>query len=290
MKRSVPIVVVVLLPAVAIGTDKSIPELIQDLGVQDAGNHTCNTACGILVKMKDEAVPHLQGALRNPKPRVRYYAVRCLGDINTAESRRVLLDALSTGTDDVREQAAYALAWHPHPDAEQAYISFLSGANRWHVRYAVKALGEIKSQRAMPDLTAIRDNPESWHFYYAAIVAIRKIESKELPQAVSDALESMRKAKYCTSVGKKQLSESVATIKADLDRALPDVFDVFLWTTKGTESSKIEPNAETILRDAGKAAYPYIRIALKDGDHDIRRRTRALVKKLGLEDEFKEDL
>jgi HEAT repeat protein len=287
VKRIHPVVIVVLLPAVAIAADKSIPELIRDLGVEDAGNHTCNTACGILVKMKDEAVPHLQGALQHPNTRVRYYAVRCLGNIDTAESRRVLLDALSTGTDDVREHAAYALTWHPHPDAEQAYIYSLSGENRGHVLYAIRALGEIKSRRALPDLTAIRDDPESWRFYYAAIVAIRKIESKELTQEVVDALNLLRKAKYCTAVGEKQLSESVAVIKANLDRALPDVFDIFLWRIKGREL-KIEPNAATILRDAGTAAHPYIRIALKDDDQGTRRRTRALIKKLRLEDQFKE--
>lgn len=55
--------------------DKTIADLINELGVQDEGNDTCNTASAILVTKKDEHVPALRDALCNPNDRIRRYAV-----------------------------------------------------------------------------------------------------------------------------------------------------------------------------------------------------------------------
>jgi len=269
--------------------DKTMPELIKDLAVQDKGNNTCNTACRILTMKKDEAVPYLEKALEDPNERVQYYAVRCLGSIATEKSRESLIRAFSEGKADVRQHAAYALTWHPHQEAEDVYIEFLEGQDRWHVRHAVQALGEIRSQKALPHLKFIRDNPEGWHFYYTALVAIRKIESRELPKKVSDALQFIRTAKYSSSVDEKQLSASEVIVKDNIESALPDIMDIFLWATKGNES-KVEPNSKTILRDAGKLAYPYIRIGLRDKDENVSRKAERLVTELGWESEFRKDL
>ncbi len=267
---------------------KSIPELIDSLGVEDRGNHTCSTACGILLMKKDEAVPYLQRALTNSNKRVRYYSVRTLGSIDTKRSREVLIRAFCNGLDDVREHAAYALTWHPHQDAEQVYIDFLGGKDQWHVWRAIKALGEIKSKSAIPHLAQIRDNPKGWRFYYAALVSLRKIESQELPQEVQDSLDFLRKAKYSHKVNAAKLATSVKIIKANLETVLPDVFEIYLLTTRG--ESKVEPNSRTILRDSGELAHPYVKIALRDEDENMSRKARQLVTRLGWEMKFKKDL
>ncbi len=278
--------IAVAVPALA---DKSIPELILDLGVQDRGNHTCNTAAGILVQKGDEAVPHLEKAITNPDDRVQHYAIRSLGHINTASSRKVLIAAFASDSSTIRHRSAYALAWNPHPDAEDVYIAFLSHSERFYVRYAIKALGEIKSKKALLSLKDIVAEPNGWHDYYASLCSIRKIENNELPQELSDALEFLRKSKYAKSVDESQLVRSVGIIKANLAAALPDVFNVFLWVTKGKESKR-EPNAKTILRDAGETAYPYIKIGLNDPDYNINRKTKSLVEELGIEKTLKKNL
>lgn len=273
--------------------EKPIPELIDDLGVVDGGNCTRNTASGILRRRKDEAVPFLAEALSNPNERIRYSSVRCLGQINTEESRNALIKAFSNGMDDVRNHAGYALTWHPHPDAQQVYIGLL-GSDDWHyMSYAIHALGDIKSKKAIPFLKKIRDNLEApkqhlWRFYYASCVALRKIEDKELSQQLQGALALLKKAKHSSDIDKQELSSAVKLIKENFEEALPDVFNIFHWQPKNA-FSYIDPNCKTILRDAGELAYPYIRLGLRDKDHILRRRTRDLVKELGLESEFSED-
>lgn len=290
MKRIVTVFVVLLIVCdAALSVEKTIPQLIGDLAVQDPGNNTCNTACGILVMKKDEAIPVLRNALRNENDRVRYYSVRCLGEINNPAARTALIDAFSNGVDDVREHAAYALTWHPGQDAEQVYIDSLSGRDKWHVRHAIQALGEIRSKKAVPRLIAIRDNPPGWDSYYVALVALRKIESKELSPEVQASLDFLRKAKYSQSVDVKKLLVSAETIKANLQTVLPDVFDIFLWVTKGNES-KGEPNAKTILSGAGRLTHAYVAIGLRDEDENVSCKAKELVEELGWQAEYEKDL
>jgi HEAT repeat protein len=265
----------------ALSAEKSLPELINDLGVEDKGNCTCNTACGILMLKKDEAVPYLEEALTNPNERIRYYAVRTLGEINTDASRHVLIRAFSDGRDDVRPHAGYALTWHPHSDAEQVYIEFLNEKDRWHAWHAVEALGTIKSQKAVPRLEGIRENPESWKFYYTAVVALRKITDQGLSQEVADALAFLREAKYASDIDEKKLNASAAVIRSNIETALPDVFGLYVWVTKGNESDR-EPNAVTLIGDAGERAYPYIAIGLRDANFNVRYKFVQLVESLSL--------
>lgn len=265
--------------------NETIPQLINDLGAKEEGNATCNTACAILVMKKDESVPALQKALKNKNDRIRYYAIRCLGEITTQKSRRVLITAFSNGLDDVREHAAYALTWHPHPDAEMVYIKFLNGKSRWHARHAINALGDIRSKAAIPYLVNIRDNPEGWYFYYAVVIALRKIESKELPKDEIEAFDLLKRSKFSRSIDEKQLLEAERIIRGDIKTVLPDVVDFYLWVTKGNDTYKIEP----VIRDAGNLAYPYLRIGLRDKDENINHRIKDLIIKLGWQSEFKDD-
>jgi HEAT repeat protein len=272
----------------AFSSEKAIPELIEDLAVEDEGNCTCNTACGMLLKMKDEAVPDLQKALQNQNEKIRYYAIRCLGVINTEKSRKTLIEASSNGSDDVRRHAQYALTWHPHKDAEKIYISLLDDNDKWRVLHAIEALGEIRSKSVIKQLEKIRDNPDGWRYYYYSLIALRKIESKELPKELSEALSFLTIAEYLNKIDENQLSESVKVINKNIEIALPDVLNIYLWSIKRTES-KTEPNVGAIIRDAGKPAYPYLRIGLMDEDENISREVKELIEKLGWQAEFEID-
>jgi hypothetical protein len=276
MNRIVAATVAILLACASARAEKSVSQWIADLAVKDQGNFTCNTASSALTHKGEEAVPALADALRNENERVRYYAVRCLGQINTKTARSALIDAFFNGKDDVREQAAYALTWKPARDAEQVYIAVLGGHNEWRVRSAIKALGEIRSAKAAPYLTRIRDNPPGWHSYYAVVVALRKIESREFSSDIQGALDFLRKAKYSRRVNGQRLSDSASIIKQNIRETVPDVFDIFLWVTKGSESPAT-PNAKTILHEAGPLAYPVVRIGLNDPDLNVSRDTKALV-------------
>ena len=265
----------------AVSAEKPIPELINDLGVEEKGNSTCNTACGILMTKKDEAVPYLEEALTNPNERIRYYAVRALGQIDTDASRHVLIRAFFEASEDVRPHAGYALTWHPHPGAEQVYIELLTEKDPWHAWHAVEALGTIRSQKAVQNLQEIEENPESWRFYYTAVVALRKITDQGLSQEVADALAFLREAKYASDIDEKKLNASAAVIRSNIEAVLPDVLELYLWVAKGNESGR-EPNAVTLIRDGGERAYPYIAIGLRDPDFNVRYKFVELVESLSL--------
>ncbi len=286
MKTSIAATVAILIACTSVHAEKTVSQLIDDLAVQDQGNNTCNTACGILTRKGDEAVPPLRDALRNENERSRYYAVRCLGQINTKTARSALIDAFSSGMDDVRDHAAYALTWTPEQDAEPVYIAFLDSHDEWHVRNAIKALGEIRSEAAVPHLAQIRDKPKGWYSYYAAFVALRKIDRHEPSPQIRGALDFLRQAKYSRQPDAQRLASSANTIRENVQSLLPDVFDIFLWATKGNESDAT-PNATTILHDAGHLAFPVIKIGLNDPDENVSRKTKKLVEQFGWNEEMK---
>lgn len=273
----------------AICSEKDFPQLIGELAVKDKGNITCNTACVVLVAGKDEAVPALRDALRNDNDQTRYYAVQCLGQINTKAARSALIDAYSNGVSDVRKHAAYALTWTPEQDAEEIYLDGLMEHDQWHVRKSIKALGEIKSEKAVPPLRQIRDNPPDWYTYYATIIALRKIESQQLTPEVQTALTFMRQAKFSQDIDTQKLNDAANVIRQNLPNAMPDVFDIFLSINKGKQS-KAEPNAKTILRDAGPLALPVVQIGVKDPDERVSRSTKLLVEEFGWDKLLQESL
>ncbi len=270
---------------VGVISGKSIPELIQDLGVNDEGNHTCNTASALLITRKDEAVPYLDSALSSPNKKICTRAVNVLGSINTKKSRAVLIRAYPKLDEDLRGYIAYILAFWPNKDAEAVYIRALSQKNPWHYQVCIiRAMGEVKSREALPNLREIIAKPNGWDEYYTALCSVRKIKGKELPPKLSEALELLKKAKYNASVNKEQLKSSGKVIMANINLVLPDLLNIYLYVTKGNITD-FEPNAKTLLRDAGDAAYPYFAIALKNSSHEYL--MNSLIKELGIEGKFK---
>jgi len=260
--------------------NKTIPQLINDLGVKDRGSHTCNTAAGILVQKYDESVPYLEKALSNPNKQIRESAIRCLCDINSKKSRKILIDIFPNVSNEMCSVLAYYLAWHPTKDAEEIYIASLNDKTPHHLYRFIYALGKIKSVKALPNLKAIISTPKGWRLYYTAFCAVREIENKNLTKELADAIVFMRNAQYSYfNVNKEQLSRSVALIKKNIISVLPDIFNAYLFVTKGNRLDR-DPSVATLLADAGKDAYPYILIGLNDPDNNIKRKTESLLKKL----------
>src|SRR5216117_3210914 len=103
----------------------------------------------------------------------------------------------------------------------------------WHRRAMIVALGAIHSGRAAPLLTAMRDTVAGWHDYYATVVALRHIGSRELNSTLRSALDSLRSAKYRADFDSLRLVAAAKTVAAHLNVAMPDVFDIVLWAGKG---------------------------------------------------------
>ena len=266
--------------------EKTIPQLINDLKVKDKGNHTCNGAVFMLVRKGDKAVPYLQKAISNPDKQTRHYAVLCLGHINTQKARKALINAFFNGPQGMRSKSAYALAWHPDKDAENIYIASLAdNKNEFYTSYMLNALGKIKSTKALPKLKAIIAKPRGWRLYYSAFRAIREIEGKTPSKELNDAVIFMQRAQYMHSPPNKQrLEKSADLIRENMDSVLPDLFNSYMAAIKGNRFYR-DPDVITLLDDAGRKAYPYIKIGLNDPDDNVRWKTEALLKELNISKE-----
>lgn len=261
-------------------TEKTIPQLINNLGVRDRGSHTANTAFYILVKKGNEAIPFLKKAISSTDKRISSHAIRCLGDINSKKSRKLLINAFAHASGKKRSAIAYYLAWRPNKDAEEIYMASLNDKVPHHFYRHIYALGEIKSVKALPKLKAITVKPKGWQLYYAAFCAVREIEDKSPSRELEDAVIFMRRAQYMHYPPNKQrLKKSADLIRENIDLVLPDLFNAYLAIVKGSRFYRT-PDVITLLDDSGRKAYPYIKIGLNDPDDNIKRKTESLLKEL----------
>lgn len=269
----------------AVAAEKTIPQLINDLGVKESSNRTANTASYLLVKKGAEAIPYLKKAILNPDRQISNGAIRCLSDINSKESRKVLIDAFAHASGKRRSAIAYYLAWHPGKDAEEIYIASLNAKVLHHLYRHIYALGKIKSVKALPELKVITAKPKGWRLYYAALCVVREIEGKAPSKELEGAVSFMRNAQYMHSPpNKERLEKSADLISENMDLVLPDLFDAYLAIVKGNRFYR-DPDVITLLDDAGRKAYPYIKIGLNDPDDNIKRRTEFLLKELDVSKE-----
>ncbi len=272
----------ILLTSISFGIqEKPIPALIRELGVESEGNAVCNGAYAELVKKKDEAVPYLEPALQNQESeKIRYYAARCLGEINTSASRNLLIKAFDSEFWDVRCHVAMVLNWHPHNDAEQIYLDTLSDPDVYSKRSAINAAGEIRSKSAGPILKRIVERPDGWNIHYAAICALRKIEAKEHFPELEEALKFLKWAKFHGPVNLHRLNAAVGLIEKNIAETMPDVIDIYLYITKANET-KVTPDSASIALKFKKIARKYISICATDKDVNISSRIKPLAKNFG---------
>jgi len=269
----------------ASAAEKTIPQLINDLGVRESSNRTANTASYLLVKKGVEAIPYLRKAISNPNRQISDGAIRCLSDINSKEARKILIDAFKHASANRRSAIAYCLAWRPNKDAEEIYIASLNDKVPHHFYRHIYALEKIKSFKALPKLKAIIAKHEGWHLYYAAFCAVREIEGKAPSKELADAVHFMRKAQYMHAPPNKQrLEKSADLIRKNIDLVLPDLFNAYLVIVKGSRFYR-GPDIITLLDDAGRKAYPYIKIGLNDPDDNVKQRTKSLLKELDVSKE-----
>jgi len=279
----------IVLAISACAAEKTIPQLINDLGVKEANNRIANTASYLLVKKGNGAIPYLKKAIFNSNRQISSGAIRCLSEVNSKESRKILIDAFAHTSGNKRSAIAYYLAWHPGKDAEEIYIASLNDKVLHHLYRHIYALGKIKSVRALPELKAITAKPKGWRLYYAAFCAVREIEGRVPSKELEDAVSFMRNAQYMHYLPDKQrLKNSAELIRNNMDSVLPDIFNAYLFVTKGNRFYR-DPDVITLLEDAGRKAYPYIKIGLNDPDDNIKRRTEFLLKEMDVSKETVEE-
>ena len=266
-------------------TEKTIPQLINDLGVKEPSNHTANTAFYTLVKKGNKAILSLKKAISSTNKQISSYAIHCLSDINSKKSRKVLINTFAHASKKKRSAIAYYLACHPNKDAEEIYIASLNDKVPHHFFRHIYALGEIKSTKALPKLKAIIVKHEGWRLYYATLCAVRKIEGKAPSKELMDAVYFMRDAQYMHYPPNKQkLEKSADLISKNMNMVLPDLFNAYIAVVKGNRFYR-DPDVITLLDDAGRKAYPYIKIGLNDPDDNVKRRTESLLKELDVSKE-----
>lgn len=261
--------------------------LIEDLGVESPGNSVTNTAAGKLVVMGDQAVNSLEGALRHSNPRVRYYAVRCLGEIDTTKSFNVLIHAANAGDAELAKNATYALTWHPKVEAKQVYLKALD--NLEGLTYAVsviKALEDLKCREAVTRLASLQET-QTWTVSYAALRARRSISGTQTE--LNSASDVMRKAKF-QWVDKKELGKAVDTLRAAGGESCVDLLDVYFSSAKAAETHS-EPSALLLIQEKGKSMLPVMRRALNDkSDDNVKWKVKQLIETLGWQKDFQDKI
>lgn len=148
-----------------------------------------SSTISILGDLKESsAVESLIGVLKYFKDtKVRYAAVKALGEIGDTRSILPLIETLHDKDTRVREGAAEALR-----KMGQAVVAplmtTLSGDNL-HIRYfAIVLLGDLKNSRAVAPLIVILKNSESWALRFEAARALGKIKD---PIAVGSLREAL---------------------------------------------------------------------------------------------------
>lgn len=226
----------------------------------------------VILKKGDAAVPAL-AELLNDGDKVAEVSGDILGQMDTQESRRALIRAYEKA-EYGRERLLWALARHPHRDAEAVFIDALAAeqTNRWAIRCAAAALGNAGSQRAIPYLQTICDKPADWYQYYAALVALRKVRDGGLPASVESALQQLRGAGFDKDGARFDSEQAETILRDNMDIVLPDLVDMGLggWASKGGSPLSAKPIALRLLKSAGDRVRPYLEIAARDDSSSWR--------------------
>ena len=148
-----------------------------------------------------EAVPSFMRALRAADPRLRRYAVECLGLARDARALPDLLRILETGEAGLRTPAAFALGRIGDTRCVDTLIKLLMRGEA-HVRgAAARALGRLQDRRAvMPLLSLLRDPNKEVRA--AAAEAVAELEDPRGVRALTQALrDRSREVRRWAAIG-----------------------------------------------------------------------------------------
>ncbi|NLH18411.1 MAG: HEAT repeat domain-containing protein [Phycisphaerae bacterium] len=226
----------------------------------------------------DEVTSALQQQLQDTHQDRRFHSVSWLANLDTADSRQVLLDSYWTHPDEsTRARIAYVLSKYPRPDAEAIYLDVLEEDDSWMQWYAVEALGKIRSTAAVSAIRRIQQETRHWFLFYACEKALRILEGHELSDYCQSTLRQLRLAKQHKSL------DSVGTaafLTDNLDVVLPDVLDIYLEIPRRDYEPDHQYNSLTVLSCGGTGLKDLIQRCLADNDLYIQHKAMLLAKAL----------
>ena len=154
-----------------------------------AGCASDNSFLRYVKGLKGETVKENVRNLTNEDPEVRRKSVVALGERRTADVVKIICAVLESDKDPlVRAAAAEALGKIGHPSAIPPLIKAL-GDERYMVRWdAVKALGELKAEPAVPNLERVAKTDRQSDVRLAAVNSLGKIGGKEAIGPLIDVL------------------------------------------------------------------------------------------------------
>lgn len=135
-------------------------------------------AAASLIELGTSTLPRLQSLLDSPESDHRWWAIRTLAGMETAETGW-FVPFLSDPVDEIRQCAALALAAHPGPEAVPALCQALSDPDSLTARLVAAALAAHGSEAAPALLEVQKDAPLA-----VRIQAMRALSQIADPRAI----------------------------------------------------------------------------------------------------------
>jgi len=243
-----------------------------------------DSAYEALISVGSPAVPELIKTLSDPDPDVREYAAGALGNIGDKRAEKPLMDMLKKD-----EERRYVAAWAlgemdareavgllvqmlaVHNDALQkestralikigensvdALIAALKSPDRDTRKFASRALGVIKDNKAEPALIEALKDPDD-QVSAAAALALGTAGTKEAIRPLMDSLDHgnfMTRINASISLGQLEATDAVGKLETIMkDDKNPYVRE---WSARALEN--ITGNRYKYRNESGDLVYPY---------------------------------
>ena len=160
----------------------------------------------------EEIYPALQDLLGDPRPDVRWWAVRAMAGIKNDQVLSSLLAALADQDTAVRQCAALSLRLRPDPHAVSALVGALADRDHLVVALAADALAEI-GEPAVPALLEVVQNGKQ-AARLEAVRALAKIgDHRSIPALFAALDEGSALMEYWASEGLERMGVGMMFFK-----------------------------------------------------------------------------
>lgn len=234
---------------------------------------------------------------------INFKIIEILGSIGNDSARKVLMDAyFSRSSDMVFEagqpllygspimafEAGQQLLWNcPSSQATDVYLDMI---NKYHesdtsIDKTLSVVGELKIDKARTSLNEIVRNPLRWIDYYEARTAINKIDGKDLPGELKEALVviNMNQSDF-QEFDEEKVKKAKSIILQNQDLAIMDLVAIKFGGERYWHPGKSSPRQEgldayyNLVRQVGSKAYHYLKIVYKLSDEYSKEAVRKFVK------------
>jgi HEAT repeat protein len=135
-------------------------DLNEQLAILSRGDDAqAEEACLRLAQMGPIAAESLNELAASPNPEIRWWALRTLTELPSADSVPALLRALNDPNPAVRQCAALGLGCHPTPLAVPALIQAMTDGDSLVIRLAANTLAVIGGEAVPPLLELMQNGP-----------------------------------------------------------------------------------------------------------------------------------